>query len=249
MILVSFVFILVENAKMQAEKCSADIVSSVCVQSAFSEYDKVLYEKYGLMYVDTTYKGTKPGGDESFINHLSEYVDVNTYETGNKALSYLSADIFGAEYADDNGYESLKKQISKVIIQKEGYAPSLSDEEILNIYISLKTEDDQADEYFSGSDMYGSYSEYVSGYGDDYSYEYDYPEYDYPEYDSLTDYVISNLTYDEKLCFLVDYIEKDMCKNAFSTFDFSKHLKSGDVTVYIKGSKDRVYESVVRYDF
>ena len=114
------------------------------LRSAMSEYNKELFEKYGLLFVDTTYKGVTDGGDESFINHLSQYIDINLeqYNTGGNPLCYISSSVNKSEYAGANNHELVANQIVNYMSNIYKDDSSFSDDDLIEKYILLKFGED-----------------------------------------------------------------------------------------------------------
>ncbi|MDO4189625.1 MAG: hypothetical protein Q4D29_11610 [Lachnospiraceae bacterium] len=134
----------VKSARISYLKNSIENITDISLKSAMSEYNKPLFDKYGLLYVDTTYKGVLDGGDESFINHLSQYMDANLkgYSSGNEQLYYISSEVESSEYANSNDYESVFSQIISYMTNVKGMSASLSDKEIVKEYLYLMFPDE-----------------------------------------------------------------------------------------------------------
>jgi len=111
----SLIIILLQSAQINASKVRMERLTDLTVNSVFSEYNKYLYERYGLLYIDTTYKGKVTGGDDCFINHLSQYVDANLSDNiGTLSINYVSSGISNCKYVTEDD-KSLYQQIEYFI--------------------------------------------------------------------------------------------------------------------------------------
>ncbi len=69
---------LAQSARLQMIKMNIEGVMDAGLKSCFGEYDKDLYIRYDLIYIDSSYKGRSEAGIESVITHLTEYMTENT---------------------------------------------------------------------------------------------------------------------------------------------------------------------------
>lgn len=166
LVLTGFMSVIIKSSKENAVKLRVELLTEVSIKSSFYEYNKMLYDKYGLMYVDTTYKGELDGGDDSFLSHVARYFDANLSAAGTDIynIELVSTDLTNPVYASDNSHKSVKDQIRKYMIYGAGYEETLSDREILEGYISLKMNSDFYNAYFdineeNLSDTYIFYSD------------------------------------------------------------------------------------------
>lgn len=140
LLLIGLISILITSVKNEGTKQRAESITDIAIKSAFSEYNKKLYEEYGLLYVDTAYKGVETGGTDCFRNHVKRYADVNLSEGKTDiyklTLSYVK--ISNVTYATDDNYKSFRNQIREYMIKSEGYVDYLNDEDYLDSYISNK---------------------------------------------------------------------------------------------------------------
>jgi len=93
-----------KSARWQSEKLLAEAVTDCSIKSAFSEYDVKIFEKYGLLYINTEYHG-ETGGDISFSDHVSAYIKESLLNTSHSTLFCLnlkSITVLSSEYASDN---------------------------------------------------------------------------------------------------------------------------------------------------
>lgn len=152
----AFMLAIIKSSKETAVKLRVETLTDISMRSAFYEYDKALYDKYGLIYVDTTYKGVEDGGDDSFTSHVEQYIDVNISAASSDVygIELVSVDLIDTVYASDNNYESVKNQIRHYMIKNYGYTDTLSDEYFISQYIEIKMPDDFYETYFGCEDKY-----------------------------------------------------------------------------------------------
>ena len=79
LVVISFVFILIKSARVSYIRTRIEGSTLIALNSAVSEYNKMLFDKFNLLFVDTTYKGVLEGGDESFKEHFDKYFEINLY--------------------------------------------------------------------------------------------------------------------------------------------------------------------------
>ena len=70
----AFVIIIARHSLLSYVKIKAEAITDSSVKSAFSEYSKRVFDNYGILGVDTTYKG-KTGSIELFERHIKEYME------------------------------------------------------------------------------------------------------------------------------------------------------------------------------
>lgn len=73
-IICGLVLLVVKSAQINGAKMQSIALTDLALRSAFSEYDTYLFDNYGLLGVNTEYRG-ESGGDESFINHVGIYIE------------------------------------------------------------------------------------------------------------------------------------------------------------------------------
>lgn len=71
---IAFVIIIAKHSLLSYIKIKAEAITDSSVKSAFSEYSKLMFDKYGILCVDTSYKG-KNGSIELFERHIKEYME------------------------------------------------------------------------------------------------------------------------------------------------------------------------------
>lgn len=144
---VAFIYAIIRLAQISENQAKAEIIAEIAINSAFAEYSKVLWDKYGLLYVDTSYNGAADGSDDLFLCKFVQYIDVNSALSS--SISYLSSDASEISHATDNGFESVIRQIRSYT----GLTYAV-DEEVIDTYISNN-------KYLSESfEKTGAYEEY-----------------------------------------------------------------------------------------
>ncbi len=119
MIIMSLILVLVHWVRIGAVKLKTEAVADIAMNSTLAEYNRELFDQYGLMMVDTSYGGTSP----TIVNtqeHLRYYAQKNFDRTAGAVLSggdtILSmrcdeVNITGSSFAMDNDAAVLKRQI------------------------------------------------------------------------------------------------------------------------------------------
>lgn len=77
-IMSGLVGVVIESARIISAKEQAKLILKNALNSSMSEYNQELFEHYGLILVDTTYKG-KESGEDCFKQHVIDYVNENLY--------------------------------------------------------------------------------------------------------------------------------------------------------------------------
>jgi len=232
-VMCGFIYVIIHGAKITASKLKIEAITELALDSAMSEYNKELWDKFGLLYVDCNYKGISDGREESFLTHLASYVDVNV--TGTSDILYLSSEITDICWATDNNYESFKEQIRECV--KVGQY--ISDEEVLDSYII-----DHKDLYVDIIDELVEYrvselrAEYYGETGNDELPDF----YEIVDGDEEFKRYLSETDYEEKLILLINNIEAYMRETSYGKFDFDNLLYSATVTVYMEGPEEKTYE-------
>lgn len=150
-IIIVFIQAIVSGVKYDCARVTIQSIADISIRSSFSEYNRELFDRYGLLYVDTTYKGVSTGGEGSFCNHILRYTDANISDSVSNlySLKILSATLSEVQYASDNDYESLMHQIWLCMTKTKGYSPDIPEEVLLDEYIYLFiSQDDISDMTF-----------------------------------------------------------------------------------------------------
>lgn len=116
-VMASFVLALVEGARISATRMRALCAADTSINSTLSEFNRELFERYDLLFVDMTYGGGG-GGIEAVRAHLKYYLAMNLDE----ATPPLSRDLLGMRLKDayieeyalatDNAAEAVRRQVA-----------------------------------------------------------------------------------------------------------------------------------------
>ncbi|MBO6240457.1 MAG: hypothetical protein J6O61_06390 [Butyrivibrio sp.] len=118
-IILSLILVLYEGARIGAVKMKTECVADISMNSVLAEYNRQLYEQYGLLMVDTSY-GTENHTIVNTEEHLRNYVQKNLELSlpgralgRNTMLGMYCKDarISGSSFATDNGGAVLNRQI------------------------------------------------------------------------------------------------------------------------------------------
>lgn len=119
MVILSLVLALYQGARIGAVKMKAECVADISMNSCLAEYNRALYEQYGLMMVDLGY-GTGKGSVKNLEEHLRFYADKNFERTtwgkitGADTMLGMKCDevnVTGFSLASDNNGAVLNRQI------------------------------------------------------------------------------------------------------------------------------------------
>lgn len=100
----AFILIVINSAKIHSEKFQAEALTDLAIRSAFSEYNKDLFNEYGILLVDTSYHG-EVGMDESFAKHVEDYIDVSLQNINTSRINDLhieTVEVIESKYIDDD---------------------------------------------------------------------------------------------------------------------------------------------------
>ena len=118
-IIMSLILALFQGARIGAVKMKTECVADIAMNSVLAEFNRQLYEQYGLLMVDTSYGRPNP----SIVNteeHLRHYVQKNfdrsTVGRVTNAQTITSmyckdVHITGSSFATDNDFAVLERQI------------------------------------------------------------------------------------------------------------------------------------------
>lgn len=119
MIIMSLILALYQGARIGAIKMKTECVADISMNSILAEYNRELYEQYGLFMVDTSY-GTGKHSITNTEEHLRRYVQKNferstvgklTGKTTMLGAYCKEARITGTSFAADNKGAVLNRQI------------------------------------------------------------------------------------------------------------------------------------------
>ena len=83
--------VLIESARENTMLLQAETVLDTSVNSAMGEYHKVLWEEYGLLFIDCSYKSSQPSY-QNLVQHIQSAADQNL-GTGTGWLSMTLTDV------------------------------------------------------------------------------------------------------------------------------------------------------------
>lgn len=98
MIILSLVLALYQGARIGAVRMKTECVADIAMNSVLAEYNRELYEQYGLLMVDTSY-GTGNPSIKNLEDHLRHYADKNFERS--TAGGILNAQTMTAMYCKD----------------------------------------------------------------------------------------------------------------------------------------------------
>lgn len=98
MIILSLVLALYQGARIGAVRMKTECVADIAMNSVLAEYNRELYEQYGLLMVDTSY-GTGNPSIKNLEDHLRHYVEKNFERS--TAGGILNAQTMTAMYCKD----------------------------------------------------------------------------------------------------------------------------------------------------
>lgn len=120
-IILSLILALLQGARGGAVKMKSELVTDIAMNSVLGEYNRELFDKYGLLFVDTSY-GSTNGSIIKTRDHLLEYFEKNFEITtlgrlmGRNTLmpgKLSDINITGYSLATDNEGAVLRRQILK----------------------------------------------------------------------------------------------------------------------------------------
>jgi len=118
-IILSLILTLYSGARIGAIKMKVECSTDIAMNSVLAEYNKALFERYGLLLVDTSYGGNTPG-IRNVEEHLKYYMQNNfalsslgRIERATTLLDLRCKDVkvTGVSFASDNNGAVLRRQI------------------------------------------------------------------------------------------------------------------------------------------
>ncbi|WP_155834001.1 DUF5702 domain-containing protein [Butyrivibrio sp. VCD2006] len=119
MIILSLILALLQGARAGAVKMKSELVTDIAMNSVLGEYNRELFDRYGLLFIDTTY-GSGSGSVINTREHIKEYFSKNFEKspvgllTGRTTMipaTLSSVDITGFSVATDGNGAVLRRQI------------------------------------------------------------------------------------------------------------------------------------------
>ncbi len=125
-VLLSLLLTVIEGARSRAVSIRADCAFDLSVYSVFAEYNRQLYEEYGLLFIDTSY-GEATASPERVNRHLRYYMEQNLDKDRNglKLFDFTKCfaeqtEITGCSYATDGHGEVFERQAIEYMKHKYG---------------------------------------------------------------------------------------------------------------------------------
>lgn len=116
-VILSLFLTLIEAARMNAVKMQIECACNIAADSVLAEFSRELYDRYDLLFVDTSY-GTGNPSLHNTENHFKAYLDGNFEREGGvgglRDFTFLTADtvqIRRARFVADNGCRALREQV------------------------------------------------------------------------------------------------------------------------------------------
>lgn len=94
LLVASFIFALLEAARIKGVDTKAEVVNDVAVESLFAEYQRELYDEYGLLFLDGAY-GSGSFQIENVERRLEEMNCKNLYDAGGQMREFYQLEIAG----------------------------------------------------------------------------------------------------------------------------------------------------------
>lgn len=231
LVIIGFISIVILASREIYIRHKIEGVSDIAIRSSFSEYNKRLYDKYGLLYIDSTYLGSESGGEECLTTHIGNYVDVNLSEdaNGNYRISLNSVEANNVVFADQHQYASIVSQIRTYMIENMKCSKTMTDDEILDSYIDLKMPENFFERFVIIEDENENNQE--TDYKDEATYKNKYYE----------------PSYDEKLNEVINEIEKDIRETTNSAFSFKTQIECATVSIFYENNDGKIYECMRYY--
>ena len=120
-IILALILALIQGARIGAVKMKSELAVDIAMNSVLGEYNRELFDKYGLLFIDTAY-GANTGSIIKTREHLSDYFSKNfemttigklTGRTTLMPAKLSQVNITGYSIASDSGGAVLRRQILK----------------------------------------------------------------------------------------------------------------------------------------
>lgn len=153
-VILIFIITLTEGIRVQTIKFQTECVMDIGLSSIFAEYNRELFNQYGLLAIDASY-GEIGGSEERTKSHLLQYMNMNFEAPGQaemlqfRNLTAVHADnatLSDVSYLSDGEGSVLKYQIVRLMKEKTGISyvedsiPAFSDTHSENKYKQLENE-------------------------------------------------------------------------------------------------------------
>lgn len=128
-VLLPVILIMVEAARVNAMKTHMECVTDMGMDSILAEYHRELFDRYGVLFVDTSY-GEKYGSEDNVTDRLKDYMSYNLNPQKNLLSAFDSRDLLGLKVdsidvlsmsrATDNKGEVFKYMANSYMLEKFG---------------------------------------------------------------------------------------------------------------------------------
>lgn len=116
-VVLSLFLTLIEAARMNAVRMQIECACNIASDSVLAEFSRELYERYDLLFIDTSYGSGKPSLHNT-ENHFKSYLDGNFRREGGigslRDFTFLTADnvnIRKTRFVADSGCRALREQV------------------------------------------------------------------------------------------------------------------------------------------
>lgn len=76
--MLGLISVLTESARVQLIRMNIESVMDASLHSCFGEYDRRMFDRYDLIFIDSSYRGGNEAGLNNTVKHLSTYMTENT---------------------------------------------------------------------------------------------------------------------------------------------------------------------------
>lgn len=125
-VILSLLLTVIEGARSRAVSIRADCAFDLSVYSVFAEYNRQLYEEYGLLFIDTSY-GEATASTDRVNRHLRYYMEQNSDKdnNGHRLFDFTKCfveqtEITGCSYATDGQGEVFERQAIEYMKHRYG---------------------------------------------------------------------------------------------------------------------------------
>ncbi len=119
--MLGLITVLISSARYRMIRMNTETLTDTALHSCFGEYDRKLFNRYDLIFIDSSYRGEDKAGADNVIRHFTEYIQTNTDQSDTGATGdWYGQDITGADTAgivyasDDTGF-LIKRQACEYV--------------------------------------------------------------------------------------------------------------------------------------
>lgn len=129
-VMISVLLIIIEASRVNAMQTQIECSSDMAMDSALSEYNQILLDRYGLLFIDTSY-GKSEGSLDNLTEHIKSYLEYNLNPQKDELLLLGSSDLLGlsvdsidvlnvSRATDDNG-KVFRYMAESYMLEKYGF--------------------------------------------------------------------------------------------------------------------------------